>query len=248
MIQHPQLQISQRQAAFQLLLCVAAPRSARRHADAKYLKRIQGAAGAEDTCGFTRTHIVEEGKTVCLSWLPHHQKRSCRIDDLFSQPDLLPRFQRMSRMFFCHPSQGFAYLFGLPCKLGLKSKHINVHLLGSTSQAKSPCQTQKSNRRKPAKANKTCDVFQTSGICCTCICLSSLSSTSILCTRLPGRIPLVPRMRLVQLQHFYASNFQRKFFKRFRVQIPIQPLWTTWSHTGTTSACPRPSQRRSQWR
>lgn len=92
MIQHPQLQISQRQAAFQLLLCVAAPRSARRHADAKYLKRIQGAAGAEDTCGFTRTHIVEEEKTVCLSWLPHHQKRSCRIDDLFSQPDLLPWF------------------------------------------------------------------------------------------------------------------------------------------------------------
>lgn len=38
------------------------------------------------------THIVEEEKTVCLSWLPHHQKRSCRIDDLFSQPDLLPWF------------------------------------------------------------------------------------------------------------------------------------------------------------
>ena len=57
------------------------------------------------------------------------------------------------------------------------------------------------------------------------ICLSSLSSTSILCTRLPGRIPLVPRMRLVQLQHFYASNFQRKFFKRFRAQIPLSSLF-----------------------
>ena len=106
---------------------------------------------------------------------------------------------------------------------------------------KSPCQTQKNDRRKPANTAKAfltyndmklfrikhvnaCDVFQTSGICCTCICLSSLSSTSILCTRLPGRIPLVPRMRLVQRQHFYASNFQRKFFKRFRAQIPIQPL------------------------
>ena len=84
-----------------------------------------------------------------------------------------PVFRGCRGCFFCHPSQGFAYLFGLPCKLGLKSKHINVHLLGSTSQAKSPCQTQKSNIRKPAKAFltyndmklfrkkhvNTCDVF-----------------------------------------------------------------------------------------
>ena len=98
-----------------------------------------------------------------------------------------PVFRGCRGCFFCHPSQGFAYLFGLPCKLGLKSKHINVHLLGSTSQAKSPCQTQKSNIRKPAKAFltyndmklfrkkhvNTCDVFQTSGICCTCICHES---------------------------------------------------------------------------
>ena len=60
-------------------------------------------------------------------------------------------------------------------------------------------------------------MFQTAGICCTCLCFSSLSSTSILCTR----IPLVPRMRLVILPHFYASNFQRKFFKRFR-HLPAQ--------------------------
>ena len=121
MIQHRQVQISQRQAAFQLLLCVAAPRSARRHADAKYLKRIQD---SEDTCGFTRTHIVEEGKTVCLSWLPHHQKRSCRIDDLFSQPDLLPRFQRMSRMFFLSSVTGFC----LPLRPSLQARlEVQAH-------------------------------------------------------------------------------------------------------------------------
>ncbi len=58
--------------------------------------------------------------------------------------------------------------------------------------------------------NKTCDVFQTAGICCTC-----------LCTRLPGRIPLVSRMRLVILP-------QRKS------RCSLFGHGLSWSHTGTT--------------
>ena len=60
----------------------------------------------------------------------------------------------------CHPSQVLAHLFGLPCKLGLKSRHINVHLLqGSTSQHQaksnsSPTKSMSNARKWQKKACK----------------------------------------------------------------------------------------------
>lgn len=59
------------------------------------------------------------------------------------------------------------------------------------------------------------------------LCLSSLSSSSILCTGMP----LVPRMRLVILPHFDAKPTSIAS-SCFSAQNPYQAkLWTTWSRT-----------------